>query len=109
MAIQIPNLGSGDGLTGDNELVIRQKYNANFIDNTHAASRLVGKAAGNVMEVGAFGLGGYSSDYYPDSVSLQDMPNGFFRYPDESTQIPSKMGQYDTWGINIKRHQSAQG
>ena len=48
MAIQIPNLGSGDGLTGDNELVIRQKYNANFTNTTHAASRLVGPAAGQV-------------------------------------------------------------
>ena len=48
MAIQIPNLGSGNGLTGDNELVIRQKYNANFSDNSHAASKLVGTAAGQV-------------------------------------------------------------
>lgn len=48
MAIQIPNLGSGDGLTGDNELVIRQKYNANFTDATHAASKLVGTAAGQI-------------------------------------------------------------
>lgn len=60
MAIQIPNLGSGNGLTGDNELVIRQKYNANFTDQSNAASRLVGKEAGNVMEVGAFGLGAVS-------------------------------------------------
>lgn len=57
MAIQIPNLGLGDGETGDNELVIRQKYNTNFSNSSHAASRLVGTATGNVMEVGAFGLG----------------------------------------------------
>ena len=31
--------------------------NENFTNNTHAASRYVGTAAGNVMEVGAFGLG----------------------------------------------------
>ena len=48
MAIQIPNLGSGDGLTGDNELVIRQKYNTNFSDATHAASKLVGTAVGQI-------------------------------------------------------------
>lgn len=57
MAIRIPNLGTGNGLTGDNELVIRENYNSNFSDQINAASRLVGTAAGNVMEVGAFGLG----------------------------------------------------
>lgn len=48
MAIQIPELGSGNGQTGDNELIIRQKYNANFNNQAHAASRLVGTAAGQV-------------------------------------------------------------
>ncbi|WP_218689122.1 hypothetical protein [Psychrobacter sp. BF1] len=51
MAIQIPNLGSGNGLTGDNELVIRQKYNANFTDQTNAASRLVGQGLDDVVVV----------------------------------------------------------
>lgn len=71
MAIQIPNLGNGDGLTGENELVIRQKYNANFSNPTHAASRLVGSAAGNLMEVGAFGLGSYAS-IYSTSTTMTD-------------------------------------
>lgn len=57
MTIQTPNIGTGDGQTGDNELVIRQKYNANFSNPAHAASRLVGGEFNNVMEVGAFGLG----------------------------------------------------
>lgn len=82
MAIRVPNLGLGDGKTGDTELKIRQDYNHNFNDQSNAASRLVGAgadqiplssqvpsllgaaatknvgtAAGNVMEVGAFGLG----------------------------------------------------
>lgn len=48
MAIQIPNVGKGDGLTGENELVIRQKYNANFSDQTNAASRLLGTGAEQV-------------------------------------------------------------
>ena len=51
MAIQIPNLGSGNGLTGDNELVIRQKYNANFSDVNHAASRVVGLLDGQIPQV----------------------------------------------------------
>ena len=57
MAIRVPNLGLGDGKTGDTELKIRQDYNHNFNDQTNAASRLVGGAAGNLMEVSAFGLG----------------------------------------------------
>lgn len=57
MAIRVPELGLGDGKTGDTELKIRQDYNHNFSDQSNAASRLVGPATGNVMEVGAFGLG----------------------------------------------------
>lgn len=57
MAIQIPNPGTGNGATGDNEFVLWTKTKDNFSNTTHAASRLVGTAAGNVMEVGAFGLG----------------------------------------------------
>ena len=57
MAIRVPNLGLGDGKTGDTELKIRQDYNRNFSDQSNAASRLVGGEAGNLMEVSAFGLG----------------------------------------------------
>ena len=82
MAIQIPDAGTGNGATGDNEYILWQKTINNFSDQTHAASRLVGTevgqvplaeqvyklfgtaatknvgtATGNVMEVGAFGLG----------------------------------------------------
>lgn len=44
MAIRVPNLGTGNGQTGDNELKIRSDYNHNFTDPTNAASRLVGTA-----------------------------------------------------------------
>lgn len=59
MAIRTPDLGTGSGAVGDgdNELKIRQDYNHNFSDQNNAASRLVGTAAGNVMQVGAFGVG----------------------------------------------------
>lgn len=57
MAIQIPNPGTGNGATGDNEFVLWSKVKDNFSNTTHAASRLVGTAPGNVMEVGAFGFG----------------------------------------------------
>ena len=57
MAIQLPNPGLGDGQTGDNEYVMWTKVKDNFNNTTHAASRLVGTETGNVMEVGAFGIG----------------------------------------------------
>ena len=57
MAIQIPNPGTGNGATGDNEFVLWTKVKDNFSDQSNAASRLVGTAAGNVMQVGAFGVG----------------------------------------------------
>lgn len=63
MALRIPNLGTGNGSTGDNELKIRQDYNHNFSDQSNAASRLVGTGTSNVMEVGAFGIGKPSDTY----------------------------------------------
>ena len=62
MAIQTVKTGAAvnDG-TGDDARTAFTKINANFTNTTHAANRLVGEAAGNVMEVGAFGLGGNSS------------------------------------------------
>lgn len=55
MAIQTVNLTVPGG---DTPRSANTKINTNFTDATHAASRLVGVATGNVMEVGAFGLGG---------------------------------------------------
>ncbi|VWX30775.1 conserved hypothetical protein [Moraxellaceae bacterium 17A] len=58
MAIQTVKTGAAvnDG-TGDDARTAFTKINQNFTNNTHAASRQVGTATGNVMEVGAFGLG----------------------------------------------------
>ena len=58
MAIQTVKTGAAvnDG-TGDDARTAFTKINQNFTNNSHAASRLVGEDAGNVMEVGAFGLG----------------------------------------------------
>lgn len=42
MAIQIPNPGTGNGATGDNEFVLWSKVKDNFSNTEHAASRLVG-------------------------------------------------------------------
>ena len=59
MAIQTVKTGAAvnDG-TGDDARTAFTKINQNFTNNANAASRLVGTAAGNVIEVGAFGLGG---------------------------------------------------
>lgn len=48
MAIQIPNPGTGNGATGDNEFVLWSKVKDNFSDATHAASKLVGTATGQI-------------------------------------------------------------
>lgn len=64
MAIQRINLGTApSGTGGDTNRSAFTKIDGNFADTTHAASRLVGTAAGNVMEVGAFGLGASPIDY----------------------------------------------
>lgn len=59
MAIQTVKTGAAvnDG-TGDDARTCFTKINQNFTDSANAASRQVGSGAGNVMEVGAFGLGG---------------------------------------------------
>lgn len=77
MAIQIPNPGTGNGATGDNEFVLWTKVKDNFSDQTNAASRLVGTAAGNLLEVGANGLAGDSVPLAAGDT-LKDTTNGFF-------------------------------
>jgi hypothetical protein len=42
MTIQVPNPGTGNGATGDNEFVLWSKVKDNFSDQSNAASRLVG-------------------------------------------------------------------
>lgn len=55
MTIQIPNPGTGNGATGDNEFVLWSKVKNNFENTTHAASRLVGTADDQVpLSVDAF-------------------------------------------------------
>ena len=72
MAIQIVNLAVPNG---DTPRSANTKINANFSDQNNAASRLVGTASGNVMQVGAFGLGGYTSAYVIDIASAVDVKN----------------------------------
>ena len=58
MTIQTVNLGTApSGAGGDTFRSTGAKINENFANWNHAASRYVGTAAGNVVEVGAFGVG----------------------------------------------------
>lgn len=59
MAITEVNLGTlPDGVGGDTPRSAMVKINSNFTNKDNAASRQVGLAETNVMEVGAFGWGG---------------------------------------------------
>lgn len=75
MAIAEVNLGTipkGEG--GDTPRSAMIKINSNFTNQSHAASRLVGTNLGNVMEVGAFGLGSsIVSDEDPDTFKTTRM------------------------------------
>ncbi len=106
MAIQTVKTGAAvnDG-TGDDARTAFTKINQNFTDSANAASRLVGTAAGNVMEVGAFGLG---NKYQPETATPRKS-TGFFRVADGSALIPSKLGAFDTYGITVKRHHENDG
>ncbi|ENU46268.1 hypothetical protein I6L25_12810 [Acinetobacter nosocomialis] len=75
MTIQTVNLGSAPtGAGGDTFRSTGAKMNENFTNNTHAASRLVGTQAGNVMEVGAFGFG-YMGSSHLNVNTLSDVKN----------------------------------
>ena len=84
MAIQTVKTGAAvnDG-TGDDARTAFTKINQNFTTNSHAASRLVGTAAGNVMEVGAFGVGSNNLTASSNTTAanideLLQKPNGFY-------------------------------
>jgi hypothetical protein len=75
MTYQTVNLGTAPtGAGGDTFRSTGAKMNENFTNNTHAASRYVGTAAGNVMEVGAFGFGGTGTPHL-NVNSLSDVKN----------------------------------
>ena len=100
MAIQLPNPGLGDGQTGDNEFVMWTKVKDNFSNTAHAASRLVGEGDGNVLEIGAFGLGSYS---IKSKTTLTKAPlnTGIYKYSSsEATLLVNWDGGY-CWGISF--------
>ena len=98
MAIQIPNPGTGNGATGDNEFVLWSKVKDNFSNTAHAANRLVGAEAGNVMQVGAFGIGSHAE--YKINIAATTpagnpvMQSGFYEADDIVGSFVSLRGRY---------------
>ncbi|MGK3622489.1 hypothetical protein ACSLGU_01940 [Acinetobacter sp. A11] len=80
MTYQTVNLGTAPtGAGGDTFRSTGAKINENFTNNTHAASRYVGTATGNVMEVGVFGLGSKALPTFPtDFNSQKTFHTGFY-------------------------------
>ncbi|HEE5773433.1 TPA: hypothetical protein R7P11_001934 [Acinetobacter baumannii] len=80
MTIQTINLGTApSGAGGDTFRSTGAKMNENFTNWSHAASRYVGQAGGNLMEVGAFGLGGYMTQLSMPNDSTV-LGSGFYYY-----------------------------
>ncbi|WGM25469.1 hypothetical protein [Acinetobacter pittii] len=89
MTIQTVNLGSAPtGAGGDTFRSTGAKINENFTNNTHAASRLVGTQAGNVMEVGVFGLGSKALPAFPTDFNSQKTFNTGFYDTSVSSGVP---------------------
>ena len=99
MAIRIPNLGTGNGQTGDNEFKIRSDYNNNFSDRDNAASRQVGEVLGDVMGVGAFGLGNTSGGAWLTDLEENLDKTTFFRYGRDTANAPN---HWNGMGINLQ-------
>lgn len=101
MTIQIPNVGTGvpADQTGDSPWLAMKKVGENFSNNTHAASRLIGKATGNVMEVSAFGLGATVAQSIVTAGGFAGY-NGFFGWYDASASQQNIGGSGYMYGIN---------
>ena len=79
MAIQIPNPGTGNGATGDNEFVLWSKVKDNFTDQTNAASRLVGTEGNQIPLAQNTFAAAFKrvTDYYDsESFNCNDLARG---------------------------------
>ena len=112
MAIQTANLGTPpSGAGGDTFRSAAAKYNENFANNAHAASRLVGAQAGNLMEVGAFGIGVHEVVYLPLASNSNEGRNAsaylngvIYRYGDDINALT--MANSSIWKSQIGMHPS---
>ena len=105
MAIQRINLGTApSGTGGDTNRSAFTKIDGNFADTTNAASRLVGTATGNVMEVGAFGLGSRAEN----TDSINPPKNGYCGWISTNSADTSGVGGFK-YGINLAWFNSDHG
>lgn len=92
MTIQIVNIGiSPNDDTGDDPRTVGQKLNSNFQTASHAASREVGGGAGNLMEVGAFGLGADATRWATTDLNDIDK-SGLYDIDGSDANVPSGGG-----------------
>ena len=97
MAIQKIELGTEPtGSGGDTNRSAMKKINDNFGTVENAASRIVGTAAGNLMEVGAFGLGTALINRYTDALNRDDLTTGFY-----GGQFADKPANISDWATAI--------
>lgn len=90
MTIQTINIGTApNDNTGDDPRTAGQKLNSNFTTATHAASRDVGTGAGQLMEVGVFGLGLTEFENSPDLNTPLAGNGSSFRFVVNSTNSPT--------------------
>ena len=115
MAIQTVKTGAAvnDG-TGDDARTAFTKINQNFTDSTHAAGRLVGTAAGNVMGVGSFGIGVHEVGILPFTSNSNEGRNAsaylngvIYRYGDDINALT--MANSITWKSQIGMHPNIGG
>ena len=103
MAIQAINLGSAPtGAGGDTFRSTATKVNENFSNPAHAASRQVGLAEGNVMQVGAFGLGTLTPPTFPGDFANQKIAGSGLYYTPASTGLADGQMLYISRGFWLK-------
>lgn len=112
MAIQIPNPGTGNGASGDNEFVLWSKVKDNFSDQTHAASKLIGKEKGQIPLAQDTITSGTRSipqlDAAINSYDFNNLPDGEINliYERDNLNAPPRTragGSGDGWYIHTLR------
>ncbi len=109
MAIQLPNLGTAPaGIGGDTSRSAMSKIINNFSITTHAANRLVGTASGNVMEVGAFGVGNKLATLTANiDLNTSNLATGF--YSGRNWGNAPIANNADSWGYLIQQNLASVG
>ncbi|PZM04676.1 hypothetical protein DOL92_04660 [Acinetobacter nosocomialis] len=102
MTIQTVNLGTAPtGAGGDTFRSTGAKMNENFTNNMHAASRLVGTAAGNLTEIGLDGwTSGLTTPAYNGGGGIQNLRSGISSWINSRSVLVIK-GDQPWRGIHI--------